>query len=160
MKMIPILRLCGVCVVAAASTAYTQEPLPAAASAMLDSSTRNVVTEFSVRSGKIALSSAANPGPAYLPDGTYTNENNTIIVILEGRIVRLQTSSGEITEISSVRVNSLHGVMLTPGTNALMAVSDIRLPSGTFKSEDGASSVSVVAGRPSAFTLPPLPRTR
>lgn len=158
--MIPILRLCGVCVVAAASAAYAQEPLPAAAPAMLDSSTRNVVTAFSVRSGKIALSSAANPGPAYLPDGTYTNENNTIIVILDGRIARIQTSSGAITEISSVRVNRLHGILLTPSTNALMAVSDITLPSGTFKSEDGASSVTVVAGRPNAFTLSVLPNTR
>lgn len=153
--MIPILRLCGVCLVAAAaSAAHAQAPLPAAAPAMLDSSTQNVVTEFSVRSGKIALSSAANPGPAYLPDGTYTSENNTIIVILEGRIVRLQRSTGEITEISSVRVNRLHGIMLTPSTNALMAVSDFTLPSGTFKSEDGRSSITVVAGRPTAFTLP------
>jgi hypothetical protein len=139
--------------VAAASAAYAQEPLPAAAPAALDSSTRNVVTAFSVRSGKIALSSAANPGPASLPDGTYTNENNTIIVILDGRIVRIQTSSGAITEISSARVTRLHGIMLTPSTNALMAVSEITLPSGTFKSEDGASSVTVVAGRPTAFTL-------
>lgn len=157
--MIPILRLCGVCVVAAASAAYAQEPVPAAAPAALDSSTRNVVTAFSVRSGKIALSSVANPGPAYLPDGTYTNENNTIIVILDGRIARIQTSSGAITEISSVRVNRLHGIMVTPSTNALMAVSDITLPSGTFKSQDGASSVTVVAGRPSAFTLSALPNT-
>jgi hypothetical protein len=127
---------------------------------MVDSSTRNVVTAFSVKSGKIALSSAANQGPAYLPDGTYTNENNTIIVILDGRIARLQTSSDAITEIALVRVNRQRVIMLTPSTNALMEVKDITLPSGTFRSEDGASSVTVVAGRPTAFTLPARPDTR
>jgi hypothetical protein len=152
--MIPMLRLACVSVVVAATATYAQAPSPAAAPDMPDTSTRNVVTAFSVRDGKIALSGAVNRGPAYLPDGTYTNESNTIIVIRDGVIVRVQTSSGEITEISAIRMNRQSVIMLTPSTNALMQVSDIKLPSGTFKSGDGRSSITVVAGRPTAFTLP------
>ena len=152
--MIRILRLCGVCVFAAASTAYAQEPVPASAPAVPDSIARNTVTAYSVKSGKIALSSAANPGPAYLPDGTYKDEGNTIIVIVDGRIVRVQPESGESTDISSVRMSRKNIIMLTPSTNALMAVTDIALPSGTFKIEDGSASFTVMAGRPTAFTIP------
>lgn len=152
--MIRMLQLACVCVMLGASAAYAQTPSPAAAADAPDSSTQNVVTTFSVKSGKIALSSAANPKAAFLPDGTYTNESGTIIVILDGVIVRIQRDSGEATEISSVRVNRDRVIMLTPSTNALMQVTDIRLPSGTFKSEDGRSSITVVVGRPTAFKLP------
>lgn len=152
--MIPILRLACACMIVSASAAYAQTSSPAAAADIAGSSIQNVVTTFSVRSGKIALSSAAHPEPAYLPDGTYTNESNTIIVILNGVIARIQTSSGEITEIASVRMNRQRVIVLTPSTNALMQVTDIKLPSGTFKSEDERSSITVLAGRPTAFTLP------
>ncbi|MEO5904045.1 MAG: hypothetical protein ABIQ55_08550 [Gemmatimonadaceae bacterium] len=152
--MIPMLRFTCVCVVVAARAAHAQAPSPAADPVVLDSSTQVAVTTFSVRSGKIALASAANPGPVYLPDGTYTNESSTIIVVLDGKIARLQTSTGEIKEISSVRMNRQNVILLTPSTNALMQVTDIRLPSGTFKSEDGRNSMSVLGGRPTGFTLP------
>ena len=152
--MIRMLQLACVCVMLGASAAYAQAPSPAAAADAPDSSTQNVVTTFSVKSGKITLSSAANPKAAFLPDGTYTNESGTIIVILDGVIVRIQRDSGEATEISSVRMNRDRVIMLTPSTNALMQVTDIRLPSGTFKSEDGRSSITVVVGRPTAFKLP------
>lgn len=152
--MIRMLQLACVSVVVGASAAYAQAPSPAAAADQPDSSAQNAVTTYSVKSGKIALSSTANPKAAFLPDGTYTNESGTIIVILDGVIVRIQRDSGEITEISSVRVNRDRVIMLTPSTNALMQVADIRLPSGTFKSEDGRSSITVVVGRPTAFTLP------
>jgi hypothetical protein len=122
--------------------------------AALDPATKNVVTKFSVRSGKIALSSAANPGPVYMPDGTYTNESGTIIVILNGSITRLQQSTDEIVEIASLRLNRQDMIRLTPSTNALMAVTDMPLPSGTYKAEDGRASVTFLSGRPTAFTLP------
>ena len=152
--MIPILRLVCVCVVVAARATYAQTPAPTAVPNLPDSSAQFVVTAFSVRSGKIALTSAAKSEPVYVPDGTYTNENNTIIVILDGRMARIQTSAGEIKEISSVRTDRQNVIMLTPSTNALMQVTDIRLPSGMFKSNDGRSSIAVMAGRPIAFTLP------
>ncbi|MEO8193517.1 MAG: hypothetical protein ABI681_06675 [Gemmatimonadales bacterium] len=153
--MIPKLRLVAIiaAISASAISAQTPSPVPVPDTTIGDPSTRNVVT-YSVRSGKLALSSAADPGPAYMPDGTYTNDANMIIVIVDGRITRIQGSSGEITEISSVRLGRQRAIALTPATNALMAVSDITLPSGTFKSDDGRASFRVVAGRPTAFTLP------
>lgn len=146
-----IAGLVGVCLVAA-SAAHAQVSLPASPQPV-DSAELNTVTTFSVKSGRIALSSAANPGPVYLPDGAYTNDSNLIIVVLEGRISRIQTSVDAITEISSVRLSRNHVITLTPSTSALMAVTDITLPSGIFKSDDGATSFTIVAGRPIAFTL-------
>jgi len=153
--MIPIVRLASVALLVSASGAYAQTPLPAAPPETPGA--QNVVTTFSVKSGKIALSSVAYPGKTYLPDGTYTNENGTIIVIVDGILVRLQQSTGEITEIASVRVNRQNVIVLTPSTNALIQVTDVKLPSGTFKSEDARSSITVVAGRPTAFSLPGSP---
>jgi len=148
--MISILGFCGVCVIAgAARTAQAQDAVLAAPP---DSS---AVTSFSIKSGKIALSSLKNPGPVYLPDGTYTNEGGAVLVILDGHITRLQRNpDGEMTEIASIRLNRLHGIQLTPSTNALMTVSEITLPTGTFTSADGASSMRVVSGRPTTFTIP------
>ncbi len=150
-----MLRLACVTVLFAASNLHgqAQAAAPAAAPAILDSATQYVVTEYSVKSGKIVLSSAANPIPTYMPDGTYTNESNTIIVILEGAVVRVQSEAGSITEIASVRMTRQRIITLTPSTNALMQVTDIRLPSGTFTSEDGRSSITVIQGRPTAFTI-------
>lgn len=111
---------------------------------MPDSSTATAVTAFSVKSGRIMLSSAANPGPVNLPDGSYTN-GDAFMVILGGRIIRVQ---------ASVSVDRNRIVMLRPAASALMQVSDIPLPSGTFISEDKASSISVMSGRPTAFTPP------
>jgi hypothetical protein len=148
--MTSILRLSGVCVLAiAARTAHAQAPT------VVEPPDSSAVTSFSIKSGKIVLSSLKNPGKDYLPDGTYTNEGGTIIVILDGKIVRLQRGDpAEITEIASVRLNPRHGIQLTPNTNALMAVSEITLPTGTYTSEDGASSMRVVSGTPRMFTIP------
>jgi hypothetical protein len=119
----------------------------------VDSIALNTVTDYSIKSGKLALASAANPGKVYLPDGTYTNEAGTIIVILGGKITRVQGSEGDLTEISAVRVNRFRYVMLTPSTNALNTVSEIQLPSGEFKSGDGAATITIVSARPIRFTL-------
>ncbi len=142
------ISLAAIISVVAASGAFAQD------STSVDSASKNVVTAFSVKSGKLVLSSAANPGKSYLPDGTYSTDDGAVLVIVEGRITRLQRSGGEIVEISNVRLTRLGLVALTPSTNALMAVSDFNLPSGTYKSDDGVSSLSVVAGRPTAFTIP------
>jgi hypothetical protein len=151
--MVSMLRLACVGVLFAASNAGAQASPAPAAPAALDSATMNVVTEYSVKGGKIVLASAASPIPTYMPDGTYTNESNTIIVILEGAVVRVQSEAGAITEVESVRMNRQRIITLTPSTNALMQVSDIKLPSGTFTSEDGRSSITIVQGRPTAFTI-------
>ena len=147
-----------------ASALSAQTPSPAAApdSIVQDSASLNAVKDFSIRSGKLLLSSAANPGPVYLPDGTYSDESNTAIVIRDGRIARIQQASGDLIEVSAVRLNRLNrrGVItVTPSTNALMAVSDMPLPTGTFKSDDGVSSIRIVLGRPTAFTIA-SPRTK
>ena len=146
-KLIRSIPLAAIISIVAASGAFAQDSTP------LDSAMRNVVTAFSVKSGKLVLSSAANPGKSYLPDGTYSTEDGAILAIVDGRISRFQRATGEIVEISNVRVTRLGLVALTPSTNALMAVSDFNLPSGTYKSEDGKSSLTVVAGRPTAFVL-------
>ena len=141
------IRLAAIISIVAATGASAQD------STSVDSAARNVVTSFSVKSGKIVLSSAANPGKSYLPDGTYSTDEGAVLVIVDGRISRFQRASGEMVEISNVRLTRLGLLALTPSTNALMAVSDFNLPSGTYKSEDGRSSLSVVAGRPTAFIL-------
>lgn len=146
-KLIKSISLAAIISIVAASEAFAQDSTP------VDSAMRNVVTAFSVKSGKLVLSSAANPGKSYLPDGTYSTEDGAILAIVDGRISRFQRATGEIVEISNVRVTRLGLVALTPSTNALMAVSDFNLPSGTYKSEDGKSSLTVVAGRPTAFVL-------
>lgn len=147
-NVIKAIFLAAIVSIVAASGASAQD------STSVDAAMKNVVTTFSVKSGKLVLSSAANPGKSHLPDGTYTSEDGSIMVIVDGRITRFQRGSGEIVEIANVRLTRLGLVALTPSTNALMAVSDFNLPSGTYKSEDGLSSLSVVAGRPTLFTLP------
>ena len=144
-----------------ASALSAQTPSPAAApdSIVQDSASLNAVKDFSIRSGKLVLSSAANPGPVYLPDGTYSDESNTAIVIRDGRIARIQQASGDLIEVSAVRLNRRGVITVTPSTNALMAVSDMPLPTGTFKSDDGVSSIRIVLGRPTAFTIA-RPRNR
>jgi hypothetical protein len=138
-----------------ASALSAQTPSPAAPpdSIVQDSAALNAVKDFSIRSGKLVLSSAANPGPVYLPDGTYSDESNTAIVIRDGRIARIQQASGDLIEVSAVRLNRRGVITVTPSTNALMAVSDMPLPTGTFKSDDGVSSIRIVLGRPTAFTI-------
>lgn len=151
--MIRVFRLASVLLAATAGSAYAQSPAPAAPEAV-DSAAQNVVTTFSIRSGRLQLSSAAHPKPVRLPDGTYTDDINTVIVIVDGAISRIQSSSGTITDISSTRLSRQRVVMLMPSTNALMAVTEITLPSGLFKSDDGKSSLTIMAGRPVAFTIP------
>ena len=149
--MIPMFRLVAVLLLFIASGVSAQTPAPASP----DTTTvdPNAVTTYSVRSGKLMLSSSANPKPVTLPDGAYTNQSELIIVFLGGRITRMQEGTDKITEIAAMRLNRDRIVRLTPSTNALMMVNDFTLPSGTFKSEDGLSSVKIVFGRPTEFTL-------
>lgn len=148
--MTSVFRLAALMVFTAAA-ASAQTPAPASP----DTTTEDpdAVTEYSIRSGKLMLSSKANPKPAALPDGTYTNPADLILVILDGRITRVQESTDRITEISSMRLNRQRLIMLTPSTTGLMTVNDFTLPSGTFTSEDGKSSITIVYGRPIAFVL-------
>lgn len=132
--------------------ASAQDTAPAAAADTTDPAARNIVTSYSVKSGKLMLSSASNPGPVQMPDGTYSNESGTVIVFLDGTITRVQRAE-RITEITNVRLNRQKTVLLTPSTNALMSVSDMNLPSGTFKTEDGKYWLRVVIGRPAEFGI-------
>jgi hypothetical protein len=153
--MIRILQLTLPCVLIGARIASAQAPAAAPPEVVaVDSTAPIAVTAFAVKSGKIALSSATNPKPVFLPDGTYTNEGGTVLAIVDGVITKLERDGGEATFIESVRMNREKQIMLTPGTNALMQVTDMRLPSGTFRSADGKSSLSVIQGRPTAFTVP------
>ena len=126
-------------------------------SAVMDSAKQNEVSAYSIRSGKLALSSVANPGPVNIPDGTYANEAGLILVIVGGRFTRMQEPTGGITEIASIRLSRQRLVRMLPSTNALNAVSELPLPSGTFKSEDGKSFFTIVFGRPTAFTVASVP---
>ncbi|HUQ48957.1 MAG TPA: hypothetical protein VM053_12055 [Gemmatimonadaceae bacterium] len=152
--MIRTLLLTFGCLVCGANAVSAQALAPAAPPEAVDSTAPIPVTSYAVKSGKIALSSAMSPKPVFLPDGTYTNDGGTVIVIVDGVIVRLERDGGEATFIESVRTNRDKQIMLTPSTNALMQVTDMRLPSGTFRAADGKSSFSVVMGRPTAFNLP------
>ena len=149
--MIRMLRLVVAPLLLSASAVAGQTPIPASPdSARVDS---NAVKEYSIRSGKLMLKSVAAPKPVTLPDGVYTNQSDVTIAILDGKVTRIRESTGEITEIASMRLNRDRLVKLTPATNALMAVTEVTLPSGTFKSEDGRNSVTIVYGRPTAFTI-------
>ena len=139
---------------AGAVAAQTAPAVAVADTAVQDTAARNVVTAFAIKSGKLALSSAAHPKPVSLPDGTYTNQAGVILVVVDGKIARIQESTGGVTEVSSIRLNRQRIIRVMPSTTALMTVSDMPLPSGTFTSEDGRSSFTIVYGRPKAFTLP------
>lgn len=153
--MIRTLQLTFACVVIGASGASAQDAASAAPPPeAVDSAAPIAVTSFAVKSGKIALSSATNPKPVFLPDGTYTNDGGTVLAIVDGVIVKLERYAGEATVIESVRMNRDHQIMLTPGTTALMQVTDVRLPSGTFRAADGKASFTVIQGRPISFSVP------
>ena len=139
---------------ATAVSAQTPALVPPPDSAIASLTAQNSVTAVSIKSGRLVLSSAANPGKTLVPDGTYTNELNTIIVIADGRIARIQESSGAIMEVESIRQSRQGVIRVVPSTNALMAVSERPLPSGTFRTEDGQSSIKIVFGRPTEFTIP------
>lgn len=149
--MIRTLRFAAFFLVATANAAMAQTE----ATAPTDTAAvnRDSVTAYSIKSGRLMLASKAYPKPVTLPDGAYTNEADVIIVFVNGRVTRIQESTDKITEIASARLNRNKLVTLTPSTNALMAVSEVILPSGTFTSEDRRTSVTVVFGRPTAFTL-------
>ena len=151
--MVRVVPIAFLFAVFAARAAAAQDAALPIAPAPVDSASLNVVTTFSVKSGKIVLSSALHPQATYLPDGTYTNDGGLIFVIADGVISRLQQPTGEIIPIASVRKSRQGLITLTPATDALMQVSDIKLPSGVFRSEDGKSSITVVVGRPTAFTI-------
>jgi hypothetical protein len=149
--MVPMLRLVAILLAFTASGVSAQTPSPASPDTTVQDP--NAVTAYSVRSGKLMLSSKANPKPTALPDGAYTNDADMIIVFLDGRVTRIQESTDKMTEIGSMRLSRQQRVTLTPSTSALMAVTDFTLPSGLFKSGDGLSSVTIVNGRPIAFSL-------
>ena len=112
----------------------------------------NDVTAVSIKSGRLALSSASNPGPVYLPDGAYSNGSGTVLVLLDGRIIRVEYGAGTVSQVASMRYQR-DRVMLTPPVTALMSVSPFPLPSGTFTSQDGAHVVTVMSGRPTEFII-------
>ena len=153
--MIAVLRgvVVGAAISATAVSAQTPALVPPPDSAIAGLAAQNAVTAVSIKSGRLVLSSAANPGKTLVPDGTYTNELNTIIVIVNGRIARVQESSGSIVEVESISQSRQGVIRVVPSTNALMAVSERPLPSGTFRSEDGQSSIKIVFGRPTEFTI-------
>ena len=146
-KMKRMIGLGATCLMVALNATNAQTPAPA-------DTAPNAVTAVSIKSGKLALSSAANPGPVFLPDGAYTNESNTTIVFLDGRILRVEHGSGTVDQVGSVRIQR-DRVMLTPSVRALMAVSPFALPSGTFRNQEGNSWFKVVSGKPTEFGLPP-----
>lgn len=133
--------------------------LPAQTPASAESTGPNEVTAVSIKSGKLALSSAANPGPVFLTDGVYTDEGNAVIVVLDGRISRVEYASGKLIQVASIH-RQRERIMLVPQVSALMSVSPFPLPSGRFTSDNGVT-LTVVAGRPTEFTLraaTPAPR--
>jgi len=44
-------------------------------------------------------------------------------------------------------------IVLTPNTNALITVSEVKLPSGNFTSDDGLVTFRSVLGRPTSFRI-------
>lgn len=144
--MMRLFALAAATVVVVAHTSGAQAPAP------IDSTGPQEVTAVSVKSGRLALSSAARPGPVFLPDGAYSNESNTVIVVLSGRIIRVEYGSDAVRQVASTRLQRQQ-VMLTPPVSALMSVSPFVLPSGTFRSQDGANSFKVMSGRPVEFTF-------
>lgn len=149
--MVRMLRTIAVLSVLGPGTAAAQTPSASLEDSAVQDS--NAVSAYNIRSGKLMLSSKANPKPIALPDGTYANQSGVILVFMDGRVARVQESTDEITEIESMRLNNQRLVRLMPSTNALMAVTEFSLPSGTFTSEDGRNSVTIVFGRPTAFMI-------
>lgn len=111
------------------------------------------VISLKIKSGRLALSSASNPGPVFLSDGAYTNDAGIVISILDGRIVSVGYPSGRVDEVASISIQR-DRVMLMPPVVALMQVSPFPLPSGTFTTPSGAR-FRVLSARPTEFTLAP-----
>jgi hypothetical protein len=153
-SMTPIrTALLALVVAAGAASAQTSAPASPPEPTLVDSATLYNVTEYSVKSGKLLLASNANPIPVYLPDGTYTNEAGENFVISDGKIVRIMDAAGQTTDITNTRKNRFGLITLTPNTNALMAVSEMKLPSGNFTSDDGLVTFRSVLGRPTSFRI-------
>jgi hypothetical protein len=145
----PVFRSSAVALALAMNAATAQTAAPA------DSASPNDVRAVSIKSGRILLSSAANPGPVVLADGAYASSGGTVIVIVDGKIARVEGSSGKVTLVGSSRMNRQR-VMLTPVVGALIvAVTPFALPSGTFRATDRVTFFRVVDGRVMEFTLPP-----
>ena len=141
--MLRTLGLVATGILVAVNAPRAQSPAPE------DSTASNEVTAVTIASGKLALSLKGEPGPVFLADGVYTNESKTVIVVLDGRITRIEYASGTVTRVASIRLQDQR-VILTPPVTALMPVSPSPLPSGTFTSQDGAI-LRVVSGRPTEF---------
>jgi len=137
------------CLLAAFHVSLAQEPAPA------DSSAFDVVTSVSIKSGRLALATAGVSEPMYLPDGAYRSDTKTVLVILDGRISRVEYASGTITPVASARMERGR-VMLTPPVGALMQVTPFPLPTGTFTNEDASVTLKVVSGQPRELRRRPV----
>jgi hypothetical protein len=144
-----MMRMAGL---AAAFVVAAMHATQAQAAAAADSVGPNGVTAVAIKSGRLTLSSAANPGPVVLPDGAYKGDGGTTLVILDGRLTRVEYASGTVVDVASVRVRDQR-VIVTPGTTALVQVTPFPLPSGTFANQNGGASIKVVSGRPTEFSM-------
>lgn len=152
MKLLTKVKMMRIPGVTALLILVVADALGAQTTPAADSARPNDVTAVSIKSGRLALSSASNPGPVFLPDGAYSNGSGTVLVLLDGRIIRVEYGSGNVSQVASMRVQR-DKVMLTPPVSALMSVSPFQLPSGTFTSQDGAHALTVMSGRPTAFVI-------
>lgn len=146
--MIRTLGLATACLIIAVNATESQESAPPS------DTLSHEVTDVSIKSGKLALSSAANPGSVFLADGAYKNDSDTFIIVVDGRIIRIEYGTGTVSQVATIRLQRDDRVMLTPPVTALMQVTPFPLPSGTFRSQHGAL-LKVSSGRPVEFTLPP-----
>jgi hypothetical protein len=114
----------------------------------------NAVTAAAIRYGKLALSTRAHPGANYLPDGTFARvESFSRFVVKGGLIVGRVKLNGEVTPIESIRLDV--GVLkLSPEKTPGMTQTEMILPDGNYKTEDGRTTLTLTGGKPTRFVLP------
>jgi hypothetical protein len=135
-----------------------------------DSDAKSAVTAYAIRYNKLAMSSLAQPGANYIPPGTYKDDKGHVITVVEGRFTLVKVNSAvtvavETTELTPERQLQLLGrvattTSITPtGTTSSTAGKSFPFPAGSYRSEDGKSTFTVVDGRPTKFTFPALVTT-
>ena len=118
---------------------------------------KTAVTAVAIRYGKLAMSTTAVPGPAYLPTTVYKAPNGVSFVVQDGLITKLTPPGGGNVVVTSIRLTSEGVLQLLGAQSGRTAPSPGQLFSlgdGTYTSIDGKSSLTITSGRPSRFVLP------
>jgi hypothetical protein len=151
-----LLALIAVTAGAASSSAQETVAQPTSTRSIDNPDIRTAVTAVAIRYGKLAMTSAAHPAPAYLPTAVFKNPNGVSIIVQDGLITKLTLTGGHVFAVTSTRLTPEGSIRLIGVQTGLSAAPEqaLSLADGTYTSIDGKNSLTIVSGRPSRFVLP------